>query len=64
MAVKEIFVPVGAVRCICELGVEAHYRGEELAQGEDYETGNEGVVYGRRRCGFALARTIIKLQGV
>lgn len=63
MAVKEILVPVGAVRCVCELGIEAHYRREELTQGEDYETGNEGVVYRCRRCGFALARTIIKIQG-
>lgn len=58
MAVKEIFVPVGAIRCVCELSVEAHYGRKELAQGEDYETGNEGVVYRcSRRCGiFALAK--------
>ena len=35
MAVEEVFVPVGAVFGIGELGVEAHYRGEELGDEED-----------------------------
>lgn len=65
MAVKEIFVPMGAVRCVCELSIEAHYRRKELAHGEDYETGNKGVVYRCRRCGFALAQEqLFNTQGV
>lgn len=41
VAVKEILVPVGAVGCVCELCVEAHYRREELGEGQDYEAGYE-----------------------
>lgn len=63
MAIKKVLVPVGAVGCVCELGVEAHYRREELSEGEDYETGYEGGVYRCRRGSFALERTIIKIQG-
>lgn len=60
MAVKEILVPVGAVGCVCDLDVEAHYRRQELGEGEDYETGYEGVVYRRRRGGFALERQLLR----
>lgn len=63
MAVKEILVPVGAVGCVCELGVEAHYRREKLGEGENHKAGYEGVVYGCRRGGFALEKIIIKIQG-
>ena len=35
MAVEEVFVPVRAVFGVCELGVEAHYCGEELSDKED-----------------------------
>ena len=35
MAVEEVFVPVGAVFCVSELGIEAHYCGEELSDEED-----------------------------
>ena len=37
MAVEEVFVPVGAVRCVGELDVETHYCGEELGDEEDGE---------------------------
>lgn len=60
MAVKEIFVPMGAVGCVCELGVEAHYRRQDLGEGKDYETGYEGVVYGRRRCSCALEIQLLR----
>lgn len=35
VAVEEVFVPVGAVLGVGELGVEAHYCGEELGDEED-----------------------------
>ena len=35
MAVEEVFVPVGAIFGVGELGVEAHYCGEELGDEED-----------------------------
>lgn len=35
VAVEEIFVPVGAVFCVGDLDVEAHYCGEELGDEED-----------------------------
>ena len=42
MAVEKIFVPVGAVRGVGELGVETHYCGENLGEEEDEEAGEEG----------------------
>ena len=42
MAVKEVFVPVGAVSGIGELGVEAHYRGEYLSEEQDEKAGHKG----------------------
>ena len=61
VAVKEILMPMGAVGCVCELGVEAHYRRQELGESKDYETGYEGVVYGRRRGSFALEIHLLRI---
>ena len=36
VAVEEVFVPVGAVFGVGELGVEAHYCGEELGDEENH----------------------------
>ena len=35
MAVEEVFVPVVAIGCIGELGVESHYCGEDLRKEKD-----------------------------
>lgn len=35
VAVEEVFLPVGAVFGVGELGVEAHYCGEELGDEEN-----------------------------
>ena len=35
MAVKEVFVPVGAVGGVGELGAEPHYCGEDLGEEKD-----------------------------
>ncbi len=42
MAVEEVFVPVGAVGGVGELGVEAHDCGEDLGEEEDEEANEEG----------------------
>lgn len=45
MAVKEVFVPVGtAIGGVGDLGVEAHYCGEDLGEGQDGEAREEGGV--------------------
>lgn len=41
MAVEEVFVPVSAVGCVGELGVEAHYGGEDLGQKKNEKAGEE-----------------------
>ncbi len=35
VAIKEVFVPVGAVCSISQLGIEAHDCGEELSDSQD-----------------------------
>ena len=42
MAVEKVLVPMGAVGGIGELGVEAHYCGEDLGKEEDKKAREEG----------------------
>ncbi len=55
-------MPVGAVGCVSELGVETHNRGKNLGEKKDEEAGDEGR--GRSRsCGggaFALYGVVRK----
>lgn len=53
MAVEEVFVPVSAVGCVGELGVEAHYGGEDLGQKKNEKAGEEGRGRGRG-CGRSI----------
>lgn len=44
VAVEKVFVPVGAIFRVRQLGVETHDGGEDLREGQDGKAGEEGWI--------------------